>query len=121
MSERNETIESIKENLRTPRRLISENRESVIVYKDELEALLAYVEVLEETVAELPDVKSELSVGDEVETLITYNLTKEGTRGIVETILSEEIDGGDYPYRIRFEGAKYTIGFNRSELGKVGK
>ncbi len=126
MSERKETIESLKAQLRNPTRLISENREAVVVYKDELEAMLTYVEVLEgyvedleETVATVPDTKSELVVGDEVITLINYRNTAEGTRGIVETILSAEIDGGEYPYRIRFEGEKYAIGFNRSELGKV--
>ncbi len=125
---RNETIESLKQQLRNPTRLISENREAVVVYKDELEAMLTYVEILEgyvedleETVATVPDTKSDLSVGDEVVTLITYNLTKEGTRGIVETILSSEVDGSEYPYRIRFEGEKYAIGYNRYELGKVAK
>lgn len=112
-------IDEVVRNLRNPSRLISENREAVVVYRDELEAVLTRLEELEGRVAELPDTETGLEVGDLVQTLIDYKNTPKGERGVVETILNAEIDGGEYPYRIRFENEKYAIGYNRAELGKV--
>lgn len=114
----NEELEKAVAALRNPW-LITENRASVVVYRDDLTAVLDRLEELEEKVAVLPDTVSGLEVGDDVETLINYRYTNKGSRGTVETILSAEIDGGEYPYRIRFEGDKWAIGFNRNELGKV--
>lgn len=109
-------IEQAVKNLRESGRLISENRVAVVVYRDELDLVLNRLAELEKKVAELPDTDSELVVGDEVVTLINYRNSPKESIGVVEKILT---DGEEYPYRIRFTGEKYAIGYNREELGKV--
>lgn len=111
-------IEQAVKNMRGTSRLISENRVAVVVYRDELDLVLDRLAELEEKVAELPDTESELEIGDEVETLINYRNSPKESIGVVEKILT---DGEEYPYRIRFTGEKYAIGYNREELGKVKK
>ena len=121
MSELTEAIERIKENLRTPRRLITENRESVIVYKDELEAILKYVEELQEVVKVGPDVVSGLEVGDEVFSMIDYMEVRRGMVGKVVGVRKT----AEYPIEVEFEGVQFlylkngVVGFKRDELGKV--
>lgn len=114
----NEELKKAVAALRNPW-LITENRASVVVYRDDLTAVLDRLEELEEQFAGLPDTESKLMRGDEVETLIDYRTTPKGSHGVVEAILSSGDDGAEYPYRIRFEGEKYTIGYNRYELRKV--
>jgi hypothetical protein len=123
MSERKETIKALKERLTNPSRLISENRESVTVYKDDLEALLGYVDELEAHVLELPDTVSELAIGDEVVSLIDYI---DLARGMVGKVVGTS-KGGRYPIEVQFEGTKFLylkngiLGLKRDELAKVHK
>lgn len=95
--------------------LISENREAVMVYKDDLTLVLDRLEALQAAAkpeAEL-DRLCDLKVGDEVEVLVNFDSVYEGTRGTVEKLVAEE-----YPIKVRIPG-RTLLGFARSELGKV--
>lgn len=95
--------------------LITENRASVVVYRDDLTLVLDRLEELEEAVAAAPDVDSELEIGDTVATLIRYAYYPEGMEGVVENLDPDD----EYPIKVRFPGARYVTGYKRDELGKV--
>lgn len=109
--------------LRDPTRLIMESRESVIVYKDDLDAVLDRLEELERKTAGTVDLDSELKVGDTVVSLIGYLEMRPGTQGKVVAIKPQAA----YPIEVQFAGIKFLylkdglIGFNRNELGKVAE
>lgn len=122
MSE-NEELDKAVASLRKPY-LISENRESVVVYRDDLTLVLDRLEELEGRIAALPekvlDVSSELAVGDEVEALIDYVDVKRGMTGKVARLRPSE----EYPIEVQFEGTFFysttgVVAFKRYELGKV--
>lgn len=108
-------ISKAVESLRNPTRLISEERESVIVYKDDLETVLDRLAELEaKERGSLIDRECQLLVGDEVEILINWTTIEQGTRGTVEDIIYEE----EYQYKVAVP-EQGTIGYRRTELGKV--
>lgn len=94
--------------------LISENRESVVVYRDDLTLILDRLEELEADAKPEPDTLSDLKVGDKVVTLVDVLTISEGVEGVVKDIVPDE-----YCIKVKFPGTKYTTGFRRSELSKV--
>lgn len=90
----------------------------VMIARHTARTLLDYIAELEAKVEaagykELDNV-SDLKVGDVVETMIDYAYHDKGSRGIVD-----RIDDTEYPFRIRFEGVQYPVGYKRHELRKV--
>lgn len=107
--------------LRNPSHLIMESRESVIVYKDDLDAVLDRLEELEAKRFGAVDQTTELEVGDAVVALISYMELEPGTEGVVIGIEP----GSGYEIIVKFEGRNFkyldgdTLKFHRSELGLV--
>lgn len=98
--------------------LITENRASVVVYRDDLTAVLDRLEELESAVT-APDTTSELEVGDKVVVLIDAMGVSEGTEGILVEIRSKGFGYDEYPFAVKVPFKSYPIGFERKELGKV--
>lgn len=119
-----ETVElqKVLESLKNPSKLISENREAVVVYKDELDVVLARLEELESQKTGVLDKKSDLKVGDTVISLVRYMELEPGTSGKVVSISPTE---DRYPIEVKFEGITFaylrnaTVAFSREELGKL--
>lgn len=75
----NKKVQKALTALKDPSRLIMESRESVIVYKDDLDALIAWVE-------KHKGLDDEIQVGDTVEVLVSTALVKKGEVGIVTSV-----------------------------------
>lgn len=90
------------------------NEKVTFVNTTDLLEALEYIRKLEVDGLKEIDNVSDLKVGDAVETLINYTFTNKGTRGTID-----RIDDTEYPFRVRFEGEKYPVGYRRFELGKV--
>jgi hypothetical protein len=90
----------------------------VAVPCEDLEAVLDRLAGLEAAQEQEPELDRlcNLMIGDEVETLIKWGSIPEGVRGTVYNVINEE-----YPIKVRFPMGMGTVGYKRSELGKVVK
>jgi hypothetical protein len=85
--------------------------------------LVSEVQRLQEENEKLPDVVSELAIGDEVSSMIDYMEVRRGMVGKVVGLKPK----AEYPVEVQFEGIKFlylkngVVGFKRDELGKVSK
>ena len=106
----NKDVQKALTALKRPNRLMSEEREVVIVYKDDLETLVTWAEERDN------DVEVELKAGDKVEILQGTSIISEGEIGTIVSVDNKYFT--HFPYAVN-AGGPLNSRMARNELRKV--